>query len=194
MLWLPLLSRVIGSFSGTRAAGPPDWPANAAACSSSRGSAVAVVPGLARSVTDQGVQPSAGSTWKSISPLSLPLASRTSLGLAAEFAAVSCAVCPLAFARYSVVTLSLWSWSMTPKLRVVMHGCPSFAVPGLGTVSVPAWMAVLAAWKNATALQAPTWVNDENVPAMSSPATQLACCRIASGVPDAAGVLAVAGG
>ena len=76
---------------------------------------------------------------------------------------------------------------MTPKLRVVMHGCPSFAVPGLGTVSVPAWIAVLAAWKNATALQAPTWVNDENVPAMFSPATQLAPCRIASGVPEAAG-------
>jgi hypothetical protein len=29
---------------------------------------------------------------------------------------------------------------------------------------------------------------------MSSPATQLACCRIASGVPDAAGTSPVAGG
>jgi hypothetical protein len=83
---------------------------------------------------------------------------------------------------------------MTPKLRVVRQGCPSFAVPGFGTVRVPAVMAALAAWKNATALQAPTWVNEENAPAMSSPATQLFCCRIASGVPDAAGTLAAAGG
>jgi hypothetical protein len=61
-------------------------------------------------------------------------------------------------------------------------------------VSFPALIAVFAAAKKAAALQAPTWVNDENWPLMSSPATQLACCRIASGVPDAAGMSPVAGG
>jgi hypothetical protein len=45
----------------------------------------------------------------------------------------------------------------------------------------------LAALKNATALQAPIWVNDENWPPTFCPATQLACCKIASAVPDAAG-------
>jgi len=45
----------------------------------------------------------------------------------------------------------------------------------------------LAALKNAAALQAPIWVNDENWPPTFCPATQLACCKIASGVPDAAG-------
>ena len=39
---------------------------------------------------------------------------------------------------------------------------PSFAVPGAGTLSLPAAIAVFAAVKNAVALQAPTWVNDEN--------------------------------
>ena len=69
---------------------------------------------------------------------------------------------------------------------MVRHDWPSVAVPGLGTVSVPAWMAVFAAWKNAVALHAATWVNDENWPWMSSSATQLLPCRMASGVPDAA--------
>jgi hypothetical protein len=46
---------------------------------------------------------------------------------------------------------------------------------------------MFAALKNAVALQAPTWVNDENSPLTSSPATQLACCRIASWVGEAAG-------
>ena len=69
---------------------------------------------------------------------------------------------------------------------MVRHAWPSFAVPGAGTVSLPAAIAALAAAKNAAALQAPTWVNDENWPLMSSPATQLACCRIASWVAEAA--------
>src|SRR5215469_249612 len=83
---------------------------------------------------------------------------------------------------------------MRAKLRVVRHRWPSLAMPGCGTVSLPAVIAAFAAVKNAGALQAPTWVNDENWPLMSSPATQLACCRIASGVPDAAGLSPVAGG
>src|SRR6516162_642245 len=76
---------------------------------------------------------------------------------------------------------------MRAKLRVVRHGMPSEAVPGAGTVSFPALIAALAARKNAAALQAPIWVNDENWPPMTCPATQFACCKIASGVPDAAG-------
>jgi len=70
---------------------------------------------------------------------------------------------------------------------VVRHGLPSEAVPGGGTVSFPALIAALAALKNAAALQAPIWVNDENWPPTFCPATQLACCKIASGIPDAAG-------
>ena len=76
---------------------------------------------------------------------------------------------------------------MRAKLRVVRHVCPSFAVPGAGTRSLCDAIAMFAALKNAVALQAPTWVNDENSPLMSSPATQLACCRIASWVGEAAG-------
>src|SRR5262245_22988713 len=83
---------------------------------------------------------------------------------------------------------------MRAKLRVVRHGLPSEAVPGGGTVSFPALIAALAARKNATALQAPIWVNVENWPPMFCPATQLACCKIASGVPDAAGPSAAAAG
>src|SRR5215469_16830127 len=83
---------------------------------------------------------------------------------------------------------------MRAKLRVVRHRWPSLAMPGCGTVSLPAWMAAFAAVKKAAALQAPTWVKAENWPLMSSPATQLACCSIASGVPDAAGTSPVAGG
>src|SRR5215468_239745 len=83
---------------------------------------------------------------------------------------------------------------MRAKLRVVRHGLPSEAVPGGGTVSFPALMAALAARKNAAALQAPIWVNVENWPPMFCPATQLACCKIASGVPDAAGPSAAAAG
>jgi len=37
-------------------------------------------------------------------------------------------------------------------------------------------------------------VNEENAPAMFSPAMQLAPCRMASGVPEAAGLLVLAGG
>jgi hypothetical protein len=59
-------------------------------------------------------------------------------------------------------------------------------MPGEGTCSFWAAIAWLAAVKNAAALQAPTWVNDENSPLMFSPAVQLACCRIASWVAEAA--------
>jgi hypothetical protein len=120
--------------------------------------------------------------------LSLPLNSVVAPASACRLAAVSWAVWPFPVARYSVVTLSLWSWSMSAKLRVVRHCLPSAAVPGDGTRRFPAAMAALAAWKNATALQAPTWVNGENWPLMFSPATQLACCRNVSCVADAAGL------
>src|SRR5215475_12336350 len=177
----------MGSLSGTSAAGLPRPPAYLAAWSSSSGRAVARVPPSARSGTCHGVQPSAGSTKKSSSPLSLPLNNLAAPLMACRLAAVSWAVCPLPSTRYWVVTLSLWSWSMRAKLRVVRHGLPSEAVPGGGTVSFPALIAALAARKNATALQAPIWVNVENWPPMFCPATQLACCNIASGVPEAAG-------
>src|SRR5215475_11836020 len=184
----------MGSLSGTSAAGLPRPPAYLAAWSSSSGRAVARVPPSARSGTCHGVQPSAGSTKKSSSPLSLPLNNLAAPLMACRLAAVSWAVCPLPSTRYWVVTLSLWSWSMRAKLRVVRHGLPSEAVPGGGTVSFPALIAALAARKNATALQAPIWVNVENWPPMFCPATQLACCKIASGVPDAAGPSAGAAG
>src|SRR5215468_11464199 len=177
----------MGSLSGTSADGLPRPPVYLAAWSSSSGRAGASAPPSARSGTCHGVQPSAGSTKKSRSPLSLPLKSPAAPLMACRLAAVSWAVCPLPSARYWVVTLSLWSWSMRAKLRVVRHVPPSEAVPGAGTVSFPALIAALAALKNATALQAPTWVNAENWPPMFCPATQLACCKIASGVPDAAG-------
>jgi hypothetical protein len=60
-------------------------------------------------------------------------------------------------------------------------------VPGDGTVSLPAAIAALAAAKKAGALQAATCVNDENLPLMSSPEMQLACCRRKSEVGAAAG-------
>src|SRR5262249_56670558 len=176
----------MGPLSGMSAAGLPRPPAYLAAWSSSSGRAVARAPPSARSGSCHGVQPSAGSTNRSSSPLSLPLNNWAAPLMACRLAAVSWAVCPLPSARYWVVTLSLWSWSMRAKLRVVRHDLPSEAVPGAGTVSFPALIAALAALKNATALQAPTWVNDENWPPMICPATQLACCKIASGGPDAA--------
>src|SRR5215472_16067410 len=76
---------------------------------------------------------------------------------------------------------------MSAKLRVVGHGRPSLAVPGFGTCSLPAAIAALAALKNACALQAPTWENDVNWPPITCPAMHLACCKMASGVPDPAG-------
>src|SRR6266700_3718833 len=79
---------------------------------------------------------------------------------------------------------------MSAKLRVVRHVLPSTAAPGAGTLSLPALIARLAAAKKATALQAPTCVNDEKSPAKSSPATQLAPVRSASLVGDAAGLSA----
>ncbi len=60
---------------------------------------------------------------------------RLFFGSAAVLAAVRCAVRPSAVARYSPVTLSLWSWSTRPKSRVVRQGLPSFAVPSGGTAS-----------------------------------------------------------
>src|SRR5215831_10576964 len=184
----------MGSLSGTSAAGLPRPPVYLAAWSSSSGRAGTSAPPSARSGACHGVQPSAGSTKKSSSPLSLPLNNLAEPLMACRLAAVSWAVCPLPSARYWVVTLSLWSWSMRAKLRVVRHCLPSEAVPGGGTVSFPALIAAFAARKNATALQAPIWVNVENWPPMFCPATQLACCKIASGVPDAAGPSAAAGG
>ena len=48
-------------------------------------------------------------------------------------AGVACAVCPLPVTRYALYTLSLWSWSMSAKSRVVWHAWPSCAVPARGT-------------------------------------------------------------
>ena len=74
---------------------------------------------LARSGAWNGVQPSVGSMNASTRMLSLPLASVVEPGMLAAFAAVSCAVCPVAgFSRYRVVTLSDWSWSIMSKLCV----------------------------------------------------------------------------
>jgi len=189
VLKLVLLSTVIGSLSGTSAAGPsPRRPAQAAAWSSSSGRPGARAPLSARFGTFHGEQPSAGSTNRSSSPLSLPLTSVVAPSSDPLLAAVSCAICPFPVARYSVVTLSLWSWSMREKLRVVRHVCPSLALPGAGTVSLCAAIAVFAAVKNAGALHAATWVNGEKSPLMFSPPTQFACCRIASWTGEAAGV------
>ena len=58
-----------------------------------------------------------------------------------------------------MVTLSLWSWSIIVKLRVVGQVTPAalLAVPRAGIVVRPPAMALLAAAKNATPLQKDTW-------------------------------------
>ncbi len=91
-----------------------------------------------------GVQPVAGSTNAASSLSSLPLTSVCAPASAPALAAVFCAVWPLALIRYDVITLSLWSWSTTPKLRVVRHGWPSLAVPAAGTWSRPVAISKLA--------------------------------------------------
>ena len=59
-----------------------------------------------------------GSMNLSTRPLSLPLDSAWVLVMPASLAAVSCAVWPVAgLSRYSLATLSLWSWSIRSKLR-----------------------------------------------------------------------------
>ena len=102
--------------------------------------------GLVLSGASNGVQPSAGSTKWASSPSSLPFASTAAPPIAFLFATVSCAVCPFPFIRYSETTLSLWSWSISEKLSVDSHACPSVPVPSLGTLSLP-----VAIWTFASA-------------------------------------------
>ena len=142
---------VIGSLVGTSATG---CPVHAAAASSFSATEDTMVPGSVRSGAVHGVQPSAGATNLSTSPLSLPLVSSVArppsrLRLSAVFGAVW----PLGRTRYELMTLSLWSWSTTAKSRTVGQGLPSRPVCAAGTVSFFAVMAAFAAWKKAAALQ-----------------------------------------
>src|ERR1035441_3046548 len=150
------LTSVISSFSGTSAMGA-SW--FFAADSSSRACDVLSVPPCDRSGAMYGVQPSVGSRKKLISALSLPLTSVCAPASAATLAVLNCAVCPVAFSRYFDVTLSLGSWSIMVKLRVVGQARPAtfVAVPVCGTASMPALMSWFAAAKNCWPLQNDTW-------------------------------------
>ena len=92
------------------------------------------------------VHPFAGSTKlaSSRSSLPFPMGVVPPLAVAAALAAVSWAVWPFALIRYVLITLSLWSWSIRPKLRTVSHGWPSAAVPAGGTWSLPIAISKLA--------------------------------------------------
>src|SRR5262249_18290952 len=125
---------VIGSFVGITAI-VPRWLTRAL---SSLSACDGDVPsGLVASGAVNGVQPFAGSTNLPSSGSSLPLVSTVAPAMAALLAAVACAVWPLALIRYWLTTLSLWSWSTTPKSRTVRHGLPSLAVPAAGIFRVP---------------------------------------------------------
>src|ERR1700722_17045845 len=172
------LTRVIGSFSGTSAIGAAWF---LAANSSSSAWAVPGVPALLRSGAVNGVHPSVGSTKALSSALSLPLLIAVAPASAAVLAALSWAVWPFPLSRYCVVTLSLWSWSISAKLRVVGQVTPGalVAVPRAGIVVRPAVMSLLAAAKNATPLQKDTWPKID--PAM--PLTHFAPPRVAPVAP-----------
>src|SRR5579875_265154 len=112
-------------------------------------------------VPSNGLQPRAGSTNRSSSPLSLPFAIVVAPPMAFLLAAEFWAVWPLPLSRYSVTVLSLWSWSISEKLRVMSHGCPSLPMPAGGTFSMPWAICLLASAKNAAALQADVWLMTE---------------------------------
>ena len=120
--------------------------------------------------------------------LSLPLTSTWAPGMRAALAVLSCAVWPVAGSnRYLVVTLSLGSWSIMSKLRVVGHSRPVpsepavgtmfFDIPADGTCSRPARSRRNAALKKLTPLQNDTCPKGD--PGM--PSVQLPCAS-ASGV------------
>src|SRR5258708_3717497 len=140
-LALPLTS-AIGSMAGTSASG---LAGKAFAWISSSASEVDGVLLSPRLGAVHGLQPSAGSTKLSSRPLSRGLEMVTAPAIAAAFAAVLTASVPFAVARYAEVTLSLWSWSIRAKARVVRQGWPSVAVPGFGTVTMPPWLPALTA-------------------------------------------------
>src|ERR1700733_2645489 len=128
-----------------------------------------------------GVQPSAGSRKLSIRALSLPLTSTVAPFMRAVLAVLSCAVCPVArLSRYLEVTLSLGSWSIMSKLRVVGHWRPVpsapalatrfLAMPAAGMVSFPLRSMAKAALKKLAPLQNDTCPNgDPGMPSMQSP-------------------------
>ena len=66
-----------------------------------------------------GVQPFAGSTNSLSSASSLPLLRTVAPVSCALLAGEFCAVWPPAVIRYWLTTLSLWSWSIRAKSRVV---------------------------------------------------------------------------
>src|ERR1017187_9999886 len=136
-----LLTRVISSFGGTTAI-VPCWLARAL---SSLSACDPEVPAVAlASGAGNGVHPFAGSRKAASSLSSLPLTRVVAPAIAAALAVVFCAVWALPLIRYVVITLSLWSWSIVPKLRVVRHGWPSREVPTGGTVRVPPAISELA--------------------------------------------------
>ena len=92
-----------------------------------------------------GVQPFAGSTNSLNRASSLPLVSTVAPARFALLAGEFCAVWPLALIRYWLTTLSLWSWSIRAKSRVVWQAWPSLAVPAAGILSVPLATAAFAA-------------------------------------------------
>ncbi len=69
----------------------------------------------------------------------------SAFGLAARFAAVSCAVDPSASSRYWVGTLSDGQASTISKDRLVGHALPRLSTPISGIVTNPAVIPALAA-------------------------------------------------
>ena len=130
-----------------------------------------MVPAWLRSGASNGVQPIVGSMKTSSSALSLPLTAVVAPASAPWLAALNWAVWPDAVTRYLVVTLSLGSWSTTPKLRVLRQAVPVLGdVPSAGMLIRPLAASRLAVWKKLTPLQNDTWPKIEPFrPSMQRP-------------------------
>ena len=194
VLKLPFSSTVIGSFSGTRAAGlpravgPPGRLELVERQGGRRRSAVRQVGCLPRRAAEgrvdeqveQAVVAAVEQHARAVEPL---LVGRSVLG-------------GLAVGLGQVLGRNVVALVLVDEGEAAGRQAP-LAVPGdawLRDGEVRRLDRGVRRGKKAGALQAPTWVNDKNWPLMSSPATPLACCRIASGAPDAAGTSPIAGG
>ena len=173
---LPLASSTISSFSGTSAV-MPGW--FLAASSSSSAWEVVGVLLLARSGAMNGVQPSAGSMNSSIRVLSLPLTSSVEPGQVGRVGrGVLRGLAGGRVEQVTVVTLSLWSWSIMSKLRTragVARPEPAGRhdlrrVPSDGTNSLPSRISRSAVLKKLMPLQNDTWPKID-----PRPLTQLPC-------------------
>ena len=126
-----------------------------------------------KSGTANDIQPIAGLIKSDKSLLSLPFVIICKILKLFLLLEVSCAIVPAVVIIYWVITLSLWSWSTTPKFLVVGQISPNNVFLRSGITTNPELISLFTSAKKANPLQ---YATCPKIVPFGKPLTQLPTC------------------